>query len=140
MNPVSVGGRVIPLPPAVVRRTVRTVLAGERRDAAISITFLGTETMRRLNRRHKQHDRPTDVLSFALVLPDGRMAGDIYVCRAVAQSNAGIAGVPVREELIRLVVHGVLHVLGYDHPEQKGREGSQMWRKQEKYVRRVVKR
>ena len=95
--------------------------------------------MRRLNQRHKDHDWPTDVLSFALALPDGRLTGDIYICRAVAMTNARTAEVPLREELIRLVVHGVLHVLGYEHPEKKGREESLMWRRQENYVRQVCR-
>jgi probable rRNA maturation factor len=43
-------------------------------------------------------------------------------------------GIPLREELIRLVVHGTLHALGWDHPEGPGRTRSAMWRKQERYV------
>ena len=95
--------------------------------------------MRRLNRKHKHHDRTTDVLSFALAMPDGRLAGDVYICRAVASVQAREAGVPLREELVRLVVHGVLHVLGYDHPEDDGRERSAMWRRQERYVRKALR-
>lgn len=138
MTGVSVGGRIAGVPAPVVRRAVRTVLRGERRDAMVSITFLGPMAMRRLNRRHMKHDRPTDVLSFALALPGGGLAGDIYLCRSVAADQARDAGVSLREELVRLVVHGVLHVLGYDHPDGRGRERSAMWRKQERYVRRVI--
>lgn len=134
------GGRARGLPAATVRRTVQSILAGERKSPAISVTFLGLAAMRRLNKRHTNHDWPTDVLSFALALPDGRLAGDIYICRPVAMTNARRAEVPFREELIRLVVHGVLHVLGYDHPEGRGRERSVMWRKQERYVRKVLLR
>jgi probable rRNA maturation factor len=70
-------------------------------------------------------------------MPDGRLVGDIYVCRAVAAKQAREMGVGVTEELVRLVIHGVLHVLGYDHPET-GRERSPMWRKQERYVAKVL--
>jgi probable rRNA maturation factor len=136
---VSVGGRAPGLSTAAVRRAVGRVLEGEQKHPVISITFLGPVAMRRMNRRHRKHDRPTDVLSFALALPDGRLAGDIYICRAEALANARVAGVPVREELLRLVVHGVLHVLGYDHPEG-GRAHSAMWRRQEKYVRQIFGR
>jgi probable rRNA maturation factor len=139
VSEVSVGGRGHGLPAATVRRVVCAVLEGERRQADVSVTFLGPVAMRRLNSRHKRHDRPTDVLSFALALPDGRLAGDIYVCRAVAVAQAKEAGVGIREELIRLVVHGVLHVLGHDHPETSGRERSPMWRKQERYVKKVLR-
>ena len=133
MTDVSVGGRVAGISPAAVRRAVGAVLRGERRQAVVSVTFLGPTVMRRLNRKHKGHDRPTDVLAFALALPGGRLAGDIYVCRAVAAVQAKEAGVSLREELVRLVVHGVLHVLGHDHPD-RNRERSAMWRKQERYV------
>lgn len=139
MTDVDVGGRVVGLSAAAVRRAVRTVLEGERRQAIVSVTFLGPVAMRRLNRKHKKHDRPTDVLSFALVLPDGRLAGDVYICRAFAAEQAKGAGVGLKEELVRLVVHGVLHVLGYDHPETE-REVSLMWRRQERYVRKILLR
>ena len=95
--------------------------------------------MRQLNRKHKKHDRPTDVLAFALGLPGDGLAGDVYVCRAVAAAQAKEAGVGLREELVRLVVHGVLHVLGHDHPA-RNREGSPMWRRQERYVRQILAR
>jgi probable rRNA maturation factor len=52
----------------------------------------------------------------------------------VAEREARRRGIPVREELIRLVVHGTLHVLGHDHPEGEGRTVSPMWRRQERYV------
>ena len=126
-------GRRLPLPAGVVRRVVQGVLAGERRKASISVTFLGRETMRRLNAEHRGHDRPTDVLSFSLGGPGG-LAGDVYVCRWVAEREARARGIPLREELIRLVVHGTLHALGRDHPEGPGRMRSPMWRRQERYV------
>jgi probable rRNA maturation factor len=128
-----VSGRRLPLPAGVIRRVVSGVLAGERRTAAISVTFLGPEAMRRLNAAHRGHDRPTDVLSFALPGPAG-LAGDVYVCRRVAEREARARGIPLREELIRLVVHGTLHALGRDHPEGDGRTRSAMWRRQERYV------
>ncbi len=135
---VTVAGRVLPLPAATVRRVVRAVLAGERRPADVSVTFLGPARMRALNAAWKAHDWPTDVLSFPLATPDGRVAGDVYVCRAVAEREARRRGIPVRQELIRLVVHGTLHVLGWDHPEDAGRERSAMWKRQERYVERLA--
>lgn len=127
-------GRRPPLPPGLVRRVVETVLAGERRRALVSVTFLGREAMRRLNAEHRGHDRPTDVLTFALRDPTGRIMGDVYVCPWVAGREAKARGIPIREELVRLVVHGTLHALGRDHPEGPGRTRSAMWRRQERYV------
>jgi probable rRNA maturation factor len=131
---VVVSGRRLPLPAGTVRRVVAAVLAGERRRARISVTFLGRDAMRRLNARYKDHDEPTDVLTFALRDPDGQALGDVYVCPWVARREARRNGVALREELIRLVVHGTLHALGRDHPEGAGRTRSPMWRRQERYV------
>jgi len=135
---VSVGGRRLALPAATVRRIVRGVLDGERSDADVSITFLGAETMRRLNRRYKGHDEPTDVIAFALDTPEHRTVGDVYLCAAVAARQARRHGASPRQELIRLIVHGVLHVLGHDHPDGDARLRSAMWRRQERYVDRLA--
>jgi probable rRNA maturation factor len=138
VSEVLVGGRVLPLPERVVRRLVEGVLAGERADAEVSVTFVGPRVMRRLNAAHRGHDALTDVLAFPLPQPDGRLAGDVYVCRAAARRHARRLGVPEREELARLVVHGTLHVLGWDHPETEDRNRSPMWRRQERYVDRLA--
>lgn len=129
-----VSGRRLPLSASLVRRVVEAVLRGERRRATISVTFLGRDAMRRLNSRHQGHDRPTDVLSFALAEPDGSAVGDVYVCAWVADREARARSIPLKEELVRLVVHGTLHALGRDHPEGEGRMRSPMWRRQERYV------
>jgi probable rRNA maturation factor len=131
---VAVSGRRLALPAPLVRRVVAAVLRGERRRALISVTFLGRDGMRRLNAEHTGRDRPTDVLSFELTDPAGRTVGDVYVCPWVAEREARTRGIPLRQELIRLVVHGTLHALGREHPEGEGRTTSPMWRRQERYV------
>jgi probable rRNA maturation factor len=131
---VVVSGRRLPLSPALVRRVVTRVLEGERREGIVSVTFLGRDAMRRLNARHKGRDAPTDVLAFAMTDGAGRAVGDVYVCPWVAAREAKARGVPLREELIRLLVHGTLHALGRTHPEGDGRTRSPMWRRQERYV------
>jgi probable rRNA maturation factor len=131
---VVVSGRRLPLPPGAVRRVVEAVLAGERRRASVSITFLGRDAMRRLNAEHKGHDEPTDVLTFTLREPDGRAVGDVYICPWVARREARTRGIPLRQELVRLLVHGTLHALGRDHPDGAARTRSAMWRRQERYV------
>ena len=131
---MAVNGRRLPLSATFVRRVVEAVLQGERRRALMSITFLGRDAMRRLNAEHKGHDRPTDVLSFAMTDAAGRTLGDVYVCPWVAAREARARRIPLRQELIRLVVHGTLHALGRDHPEDERRTASPMWRRQERYV------
>lgn len=129
-----VSGRRLPVSRALVGRVVREVLRSERRQAVVSVTFLGRDAMRRLNREHKGHDQPTDVLTFALSDPTGGILGDIYICPWVAQREARARGIPLRQELIRLIVHGTLHAVGRDHPEGAARTRSAMWRRQERYV------
>ncbi len=136
MADIQVGGRANGLPPARVRRAVEAVFAGERRRVPLSISFIGRQTMRALNREHKGRDCATDVLAFAFPQPDGAILGDVYICPSVARQEAERRGLTATQELTRLVIHGTLHVLGYDHPEHGGRERSPMWRRQERYVRR----
>jgi probable rRNA maturation factor len=113
---------------------VETVLQAERREGLVSVTFLGRDSMRRLNAVHKGHDEPTDVLTFPLRGPRRQVIGDLYICPWVAQREARARGIPFREELIRLVVHGTLHAVGRDHPDGPARTRSAMWRRQERYV------
>ncbi len=122
---------------ATVRQWANSVLDGEGvAAAAISITFLSGPRMRGLNRRALGRDRATDVIAFPLDHV-GSVAGDVYVCPSVARRSARDAGITEREEVLRLVVHGVLHVLGHEHPEGRGRTESAMWSAQERYVREI---
>ncbi len=70
----------------------------------------------------------------------GPVVGDIYIAPGVARRNAARHGAGVREEIARLVVHGTLHVLGYDHPEGEERTASRMWRRQERLLARLHRR
>src|SRR5512140_385588 len=138
---VSAQDMRVPLAAARVASIARAALASERvRDAMLSITFLGTPAMARLNSRHFGHRGATDVISFAYKRSrrDSPVVGDVYIAPAVARANALEHRVPVREELARLVVHGVLHVLGYEHPESERRTSSPMWKRQERVLSRVL--
>ena len=124
-----------------VRNAAAATLRAERvKDAMLSITFVGRAAISRLNRRYLGHEGPTDVISFGLerVGKRGAVVGDIYICAEVARDNARRQGISAGEELLRLVIHGTLHVLGYDHPTGAARTTSRMWRKQEKILARVL--
>jgi len=131
---VAVAGRS-PLGAERTADAVRTVLRGERRRALVSVTFVGRDRMRSLHRNYKGNSRVTDVLAFGLPQPGGGLAGDVYVCVWRAKQQARVHRVSAREEVLRLVVHGTLHVLGWDHPDDESRDRSDMWRRQERYVR-----
>jgi probable rRNA maturation factor len=139
---VHADGVRLPLGRDAVAEIARGVLRAERvRAAELSFTFVGAAAMAALNRRHLGHRGPTDIISFELApVPGGARAGDVYVCPDVARENARRHGVPVREEVARLVVHGTLHVLGHDHPEDDGRTRSPMWRRQERLLARLYAR
>ncbi len=131
---VMVAGRS-PLGPEETARVIETVVRQEHRSGIFSLTFVGRDAMRRLHARSKGVSRTADVLAFVLTGPGGLVVGDIYICVWVARRVARRLRVPLREELTRYVIHGVLHVLGYDHPDDESRMESPMWRRQERYVR-----
>lgn len=116
-------------------RVARRVARREGRRARFSVTCLNTDDMRRMHRRYFGRRRLTDVIAWGLPQPDGSVVGDIYVCPEVARANAVEREIAPSEELLRLAVHGALHVLGYEHPEGNARTQSGMWRRQERYVR-----
>jgi probable rRNA maturation factor len=122
-----------PVPPATVRSVAKKTLAAEQVVAAqISVAFVDHPTMHALNLRHLDHDESTDVLSFlfddaspprdaaykrAENAPRGagkRIDGEIIVCTEMARDSAPRFGWSAREELILYIVHGLLHLCGYD--------------------------
>jgi rRNA maturation RNase YbeY len=138
---VSLGGQRIPLSADRVRDLVRRTLLAERvKEAMISVAFVSSREIAKLNREHLGHAGPTDVISFALGDAPGAgpsqrsIVGDIYICPDVVRKNAAHYGVGMREEIARVVVHGTLHVLGYDHEPGEDRVSSDMWRKQERIL------
>ncbi|MEO8337660.1 MAG: rRNA maturation RNase YbeY [bacterium] len=131
----------VPVSLARVQRVAESVLRAERvRDADVSVTFVSDRRMAALNWSHLQHRGATDVISFgfAPVAQGAPLTGDIYIAPGVARSNAIAHGAGIREELLRLVVHGMLHVIGYEHPVDNARYESPMWRRQERLLSRAL--
>lgn len=107
-------------------------------DAEISIALVGDAEIEAMNRQYLDHEGPTDVISFPLHRPGGAPLGDLYVGVEQAARQAEALGVSVREELLRLCVHGTLHILGYEHPETDDRAGSPMYLRQEELLREYL--
>ena len=112
-----VGSKVVD--PVGMKRFVRTVLRGEGfGEGAVTVVLADDATLRDLNARFRHRDRVTDVLSFPLGEEDeggGTYLGDVVVSLERARSQAPRFGNDVETELARLVAHGLLHLLGYDH-------------------------
>lgn len=137
---VAVDGIAAPLSRARAQSVVERVLRAEKvRSALVSVAFVSDRAIAGMNRKHLSHSGSTDVISFGFDRPTPKapVVGDIYIAPGIAARNAKSRSARVREELVRLLVHGTLHVLGYEHPEDEGRERSAMWRRQEQLVRRL---
>jgi probable rRNA maturation factor len=115
------------------------VLSAEGVEAGrLSVALVGDESIAALHRDYLGHDGPTDVISFALHGPGQPLVGDVYVGAEQAARQAAEWGVPLEVELLRLAIHGTLHVLGYDHPEGEDREQSPMYHRQEQLIAELL--
>ena len=118
-----------------------TLRAEKVKHALISVTLVTAPRIAAINAKHLKHRGATDVISFGFSRErGGAVVADIYIAPSVAKENARRLGVGIREELVRLVVHGVLHALGHDHPDGDARFHSAMWRRQEALVARAMRR
>ena len=91
---------------------IKKIIKAEKKEGTIDLSFVDDEKIHELNKQFRQKDKPTDVLSFNY---DGKILGDVIISRETARRNAKQDGVKFNDEVKRLVIHGTLHVLGYDH-------------------------
>jgi probable rRNA maturation factor len=115
----------IPLDETRLTSLARFTLESEEvEEGELSLLFVTADHIRRLNARFANNDYATDVLAFPMMEGDDEdeddigaetVLGDVVVCPSVAQENAEKVGHPLANELDLLVVHGTLHLLGYDH-------------------------
>jgi probable rRNA maturation factor len=91
-------------------------------NGGITIKLGNEEESRALNATYRKKDAPTDVLSFPFdeELPDGFYLGDIFICYPVAEKQAKENNVPLQQELLTLMLHGILHLSGLDHETDTG--------------------
>ncbi|MBI3408822.1 MAG: rRNA maturation RNase YbeY [Planctomycetes bacterium] len=123
---------VVPLDRGRLRDLVRTVLAGEHiADFEISLAFVDNVTIHRLNKRFLDHDEPTDVLTFPLSDAHAkRLAGELVIGAEVALAEAQARGHDVQTELALYVIHGLLHLCGYN---DKSANDAAAMRERERY-------
>lgn len=129
-------GVVAPVDPQRVEAAVHHVLRAEGvEEAEISVALLDDTAIATMNQEYLEHEGPTDVITFAMHEGDEPPLGDIYVGVEQAVRQAAEFGATPAEEVLRLAVHGTLHVLGYEHPEGAERAGSEMFVRQEELLR-----
>ncbi|MBI4831895.1 MAG: rRNA maturation RNase YbeY [Candidatus Lindowbacteria bacterium] len=129
---------------APIREAIEKTLEGEKRpEAEVSALVVSDTRIRALNRRYREIDSPTDVLSFPMA--DGEFAnlhpdvlGDIVISVDRAESQAKAAGHSLMDELKLLAIHGTLHLLGFEDETAPGR--AKMLRLARRYLRRVETR
>jgi rRNA maturation RNase YbeY len=132
---------------ACLDRLTRAILSdvGEA-SAELGILFVGDQRMRGLNRRYRGKDRTTDVLAFAMreaFTPHASrltsdMLGDVVISVPAAGRQAKEAGRSMDEELACLLVHGILHLCGYDH-ERSEKEARRMHRRERMILRSIAR-
>jgi rRNA maturation RNase YbeY len=131
--------------PALIRLVERILsLIGED-QSELSVNLVGDARIRRLNHDYRKKDRATDVLAFPIreaMMPRGirgptGLLGDVVISIPTAVRQAQETGRSVNEELAALLVHGVLHLCGYDH-ERSAQEAARMVRRERMILRRLA--
>ena len=107
----------LPSNPAV-RRWIRAALEGRRERAELTVRLVDEPEMTALNEGYRHKTGPTNVLSFPFEAPPGitlPLLGDVVICAPVVTREAAEQGKPITAHWCHMVVHGVLHLLGFDH-------------------------
>ena len=118
-----------------MREIVRAVLCEEGiSEAEISLAFVDNPAIHQLNKRYLGHDEPTDVLSFPMSDPGSkRLTGELVIGAEVAQIEAESRGHDVQAELALYVIHGLLHLCGYD--DKSSSDAEEMRERERDYLR-----
>ncbi len=118
--------------PSLKVRRLATQILGKK---SLSIAFVTNAAIRKINKRFLKHDFATDVISFPLGTD---LVGELVISAEFAVGEAAKRKIPVEEELLRYVAHGILHLLGYD--DHRPADRTAMWKRQERELSRVLGR
>ncbi|PIZ89613.1 MAG: rRNA maturation RNase YbeY [Candidatus Nealsonbacteria bacterium CG_4_10_14_0_2_um_filter_37_10] len=121
-----------PIEEEILKKVAEKILEGEnKRNTDLSIALVGPGRIRKLNKKYRGKNRVTDVLSF----PDNGL-GEIVICLREVKKNAKKFGSSFKKELSTCLIHGILHLLGYDH-EKSVEEVKKMRDREEYYLSQV---
>jgi len=128
---------------AFLNKVVSLVLEKENKNGTISLVFVGPNRMRKLNCKYRKKNKMTDVLSFpqtkveGFVEPETNFLGEIVICPRAIKKLAKRENLDYQKELIRTLIHGILHLLGYNHIKKE--EAEEMKKKEETYLKLIFK-
>ena len=116
----------------------KKVLKGENKGTLnVSIAFVVPGEIHKLNKTYRKKDKPTDVLSFEKVSDFKDECAEVIICPAVVRENAKESKLSLKKELAKILIHGLLHTLGYDH-ELGEKEAGEMEEKEKFYFEKLV--
>ena len=115
----------------------KKVLKGENREREnLSIAFVSEDEIKKLNKKYRKKDTVTDVLSFGKVSDFKEEISEIVICPKFVKENIANEKISFKKELSKMLIHGILHVLWYDH-EGSEKQAEEMENKQNKYLSKV---
>lgn len=144
----NLSGKKIPV--RAVKFAAASVIGGESKkqgdnnEFTVSIVFIGLEKIRKINKKYRDRNESTDVLSFVydncreFPVEEGAEAlGELAICPEQVGKNAKEGGKTFKEEMDWVVVHGILHLLGYDH-EKNDVDARKMRKKEKNYLKKIL--
>lgn len=115
----------------------KKVLKGENKGTEnVSIAFVSPVEIHKLNKKYRKKDKPTDVLSFEKVSDFKDECTEIIICPFVVRENTKNSKLSLKKELAKIMIHGILHTLGYDH-EVSDKEAERMEEKEKFYFGKI---
>lgn len=103
----------------IFKRNVHSIISSLKEELKFSISFLqinfvSSQQIININEKYLRHKGSTDIITFNYSKDTFNLDGECYICIPIAEENAGKFNVSIQNELLRLIIHGVLHLLGYD--------------------------
>jgi len=115
----------------------KKVLKGENREKThLSIAFVTAEEIQKLNKKYRKKDKPTDVLSFETISDFKDECAEVILCPEYIKEKTKDSPRGLKKEMAYMLIHGILHVLGYDHEISKAEE-EKMFAQQESYFLKI---
>ena len=120
-----------------LKKIAREVLRGEnKREIELSIALVNPAEIKKINKKYRRKNKPTDVLTFSQIQNYRKELSEIVICPSVIKKNAKKFKSNFKQELTRVLIHGILHLSGYDHEISKV-EAERMAKKEKDYFKKL---